>query len=144
MKTTFIDNQQNERDLSFTVAEVFEVEMRLGVDLMDLDSIVSACQKPRDYMQLMHLLSGKEGETFVDFCKCFDGEVIDQAQTALWEAIELFSPRDRQKLIRAIVQKIRETDEEIVVKALDELTANGSGSLPEQSELIPGLTPSES
>ena len=116
------------RNLAFTVAEVFKVQQRLDIDLMDLDSIIQSCTNPRTYMGLMFELSGMEGETFEEFCKAFDGDTMDKAQTALWEAIENFSPRDRQELIRKLVAKIRETEAEVLDRALNELTTKQSGS----------------
>ena len=126
--TTFIDRKGNLRDLAFTVGEVFEVQQRLQIDLMDLDSIVNACTNPRSYMDLMFCLSARDGETFEEFCKVFDGQTLDDAQTALWEAIENFSPRNRRELIGKLVAKLRETDQGLIEKALDALSMERSGS----------------
>ena len=126
----FTDKKENEWILELTVGSAKRVKADCGIDLIDIIDVKTGLQKspleeladnPMLLVDVLFSMCRKQAEERnIDdesFAELFDGEVIQDAISALVEEIINFSPPVRRKVLQKIYDKNRqlmgETEKEI-------------------------------
>lgn len=139
----FLDRKSRVWSLSFTCAELFNVQESQGIDLSDMEAVIDLLARPKAFLGVCWVLAKAEARDidFHSFCEGFDGDTIEAAQQELWKCIEDFSPSGRKELVANLAAKIQDHTKAQIEAA--EVRLKQSGNSPEGLESTPGPSPIE-
>lgn len=124
----FRDSQQREFECVVTLATAVALK-KIGVNINDSDLMTKLAEDPETLVNTLYLTCKKSceanGVSDVQFGELLDGDTLEPAINALWDAIASFSPPPQRAALRKIWVKTKELTEAQMAEvnnAIDGLT----------------------
>lgn len=134
----FTDLMKRDWQTDFTFAEVFQLETRHQIDLLDFEAFTQILSRPSRLLKVLALICKIEeaGLSESDFYAGFNGDILTAASESLWESYENFIPNDRRPAMEAIKEAAKAMEAAQTKEAMDKIQNARLGSLPVLSESI--------
>lgn len=110
----FLDSSGREWSLNVTIGDAKRIKSNLSVDLLDHRQITELAGDPYKLADVIYSLCGSQakaaGVTDEQFGEGLAGDAIDDATTALLEAITDFFPKRQRPALISLLAKIKEAN----------------------------------
>lgn len=132
---SFVDKNGQKWTINLTMHDVKSVRDCIGIDIMgeDLERAIADLYQPVNLIDALYIILNPD-MTDEEFGRSFVGDTVEAAANAMTEALVLFFPSRRSRLMKMFQGKMKEVDL-AAEKAMAELEASG-----ETSSGLPGLS----